>query len=287
MGFPKRPNIRKIWRALVPALLLAGTGFSQEVSFKLSGGFSLVQGDDYNRGIAGENAYLRDTSASLSGDYKPLRGGPIGQFEIVTHWGRRLSVGLGGGYFRLTRTSEVTEDGSTSRLKPDGWSLPLFLVLYFRFPLSAVLDIEAFAGPVFQVVQFGVERRTVSPVEGLDVTETFKASQTGLGVQGGLGLALRMGGSLSLVAGALYRTLEITGLTGNWALLGTSAAGMVNQSGSESHYWAYDLTEGGKTYFRTGFFDKNGPAGAGISNVRKVKLDFSGFSVLSGIRISL
>jgi hypothetical protein len=216
-----------------------------------------------------------------------LWGGPLGQFEIVTHWGSRISVGLGGGYYRLTRRSQTTLDGSTSTLMPDSWSLPLFVNLYFRFPIAAGANLEVFAGPAFQVVQFGVERRTESSAEALDVTESFKASQIGLGVQGGVSLNLKIGRALALVVDGLYRTVEITDLTGNWALLGSSASGTINQSSSEYYFWAYDLQSGDKTYFRTGFFSKNGPAGEGISNVRKVSLNFSGFSVLTGIRFSL
>jgi hypothetical protein len=274
--------------AALPAL--AG----DQVSFKLLGGLARIQGDDYNKGILGAYELARDTSDSLSGGYGRLGSGWILQGEIVNSWGPHIGVGLGGAYYRMSNTDGLSGVASvpdpsyafTSTYAPKVSVIPLFLNVHYLTRLAPAVSLDLFAGPVFEIVQFSFARNATSSLDSLTETETFNASGTALGLQGGLGVGLRLVRGVTLVADGLFRAARLTDLSGNWFLSSTTSSGTVTQSNSSYYLWSYDYMAGG-VYHRIGFFDSNGPSGDGISGARKARLNLSGFVALIGLRFAI
>jgi hypothetical protein len=275
-------------------LLASSLAYSQQVSFKLLGGPTWIQGDDYNKGVAGEMEFIRDTMSDVSGAFQKLKKGTNFQFEIITHWGRRIATGLGGGYYQLGHHDRVASQGiaedvpftTDSTFQPQLSVIPFYLNIYYKIRLTSRAGLDVFAGPLFQIVQFSFERQTTSTVNSFSEKETFRAAAPSLGFQAGISLSYKLISGIALITDILYRSATATNLTGNWSLFSTSATGTVNNSSAEYYYYYYDYSQG-KNYPRVGFFDKNGPAGDGISGIRKAHIDLSGLTAMIGVKIDI
>jgi hypothetical protein len=280
------------------ALLVAATVVpalpQEQVSFKLLGGLAWVQGDDYNEGVAGAYQYAKDASDSLTGGYKNLRSGQDFQAEIVNYWGSHIGIGIGGGYYRVTNTSGVTGTASvpdptyqfSSVYTPKVSAIPFFVNLHYKVRLAPRIGLDVFAGPVFQVVQFGFRREATASLNSLSELETFNASGTALGLQGGLSLSLRIFRGIAIVADGFFRSSKISNIKGNWFLNSTSSSGTVTNSSSSYYLWYYNNTAG-SVYHRIGFFDSSGPSGEGVSGARKADLNLSGLAAMIGLKFSI
>lgn len=284
--------MKRCFFGLIMFALVAIAAYPQAVSLKLTGGLTWVNGGDYNLGLSGENRLLGDTLSAMSGAYQPLNNGFHGQVEIMHNLNPHLAVGLGGGYYRVSREGRVTGNGlvlgipfsldSTVTAKVS--VIPFFINLHYLTRLASRLSLDLFAGPVFEVVQFNFQNSSTTTLLSAQTTETFTASQTAFGGQAGLGLDFEIIKGVSIAAEGLYRYAKITDLQGNWALLGTSSLGPVNKTSSVSDMWFYRLTAG-STYDQFGFFDTV-PQGASISGARRAEIDLSGFTATAGVKFS-
>lgn len=284
--------------ASVTALLLAAAAVpalpQEQLSFKILGGLAKVQGGDYNKGILGAYEFTRDTSDSLLGSYKTLKSGPDLQIEIVNYWGSHIGVGIGGGYYRVTNTSGVTGTTSgpgpiypfASTYTPKISAIPFFVNLHYKVRLASRTGLDVSAGPVFQVIQFGFRREATSPHDSLSELETFNASGTALGFQGGLSLSFQIIRGIAIVADGFYRSSKITNLKGNWFLSTTTTSGTVTNSSASYYLWFYNDSQG-TVYPRIGFFDSAGPTGGTVSGARKADLNLSGVVGMIGLKFSL
>jgi hypothetical protein len=274
--------------------VLAAPAFAQQISFKLTGGWTTIQGDDYKSGTAGRMDLLRAASSNVSGEFGSLTNGAVFQAEIITHWGPRLAVGFGGGYYQIGRDDLVTNtapaaDAVTTvetRVKPQISAIPFFLNAHYKMSLGRKTGLDIFAGPVFQIAQFTCERNAASTADPLTEVETFKAAVPTLGLQAGISLTLSLGHGISLVADGLYRYEKAYRFVGNWTYYGTSSAGETSGTSSEYYLWYYDYAGAG-SYPLVGFFDVNGPTGPDISNARRAEINLSGFTFAAGIKIDL
>jgi hypothetical protein len=282
--------------ALALALILAAAVLApaQQVSFKLMGGLSWINGSDYNDGIAGDFALFRATSTTVSGSFANLTGGAHFQAELITHINGWLAVGLGGGYYRVSNTSTVSSGGlatdgtpytATSTLSPQVSVIPFSLNVHYFADLGPKLKIDAYAGPVFFIVQTHIENPGTLTTANTSTLELFTASASTLGAQAGLGLSYQLMRRISILVDASYHFGSYTDIQGNWVKNTTSDAGFTSLSSDSYFMWSYNYTQGA-TYQQYGFFDANGPTGAGISKARKTKIDISGLMISAGVRIS-
>jgi len=286
--------MRKAWLSAFFLLIAAALAYPQQVSYKLMGGLTWFNGDDYNRGILNENKYLKDTTQTMSGAYQELKSGQNLQAEILVFANRHIAVGFGGGYYHSSRESTVQTSGlqgglpfdSVSTFRPNLSVIPLFVNIHYMTRLASRLNLDIFAGPLYQVVQFKFKGALTTSLDAVNQIETFTASVTSFGAQGGLGLSFEIFRGVALVAEGCYRYGITTHLFGNWSLLGSSASGPISQSSSEYYMWSYDDTPAA-TYSRIGFFDKNGPTGNFVSNAEKSDLHLSGITALAGLKFSI
>ena len=283
--------MRKTILTISLLLMATASARSQLVSFKLMGGLSWINGNDYNQGIAGENKYIKDNSSAMTGAYKELKNSMNIQAEIIVYANSHLAVGFGGGYYRLRNESTVRVQGVQSGLpfdsesicKPSLSVIPLFVNIYYLTKLGAHVDFNIFAGPLFQVVQYNFKNQSTMSLSALSQALTYRSSSTTLGGQAGLGLNFNILPGIALAVEGCYRYGKISNLVGNWAVIGNSSSGPINQSSAEYYFWAYHDTSGGG-YPRTGFFDKNGPKGGSVSGARKAEINLSGITVSGGIK---
>jgi hypothetical protein len=284
---------KAIWSIGV-LLIVATLAYPQQVSFKLKGGLSWINGDDYNKGIAGENQYIKDTSSTMSGAYAELRSGMNFEAEIIVHMGPRFAFGFGGGYYRLQNDSTVTSHGvlsdapfdAVSTYKPRLSTIPLYVNIHYLAPLTSQMKLDIYAGPLFQIVQYTFENPSTTTISSVNQILTFTSSTTSFGFQGGVGLSYTITPGLSLIAETCYRYGTVFDLSGNWVVIGTSDAGAINNSSDSYYMWVYNYTQGG-TYTRIGYSDVNGPTGSGVSNASKAVIRMSGITATIGVKFSL
>ena len=280
--------------ALALALILAAAVLApaQQVSFKLMGGFSWINGSDYNDGIAGDFALIRATSTTVSGSFANLTNGAHFQAELITHINGWLAVGLGGGYYRVSNTSKVSYAGlaadgttysATSTLSPQISVIPFFLNVHYFAALSPKLKLDIYAGPVFFIVQTHIENPGTLTSANTSTLELFTASASTLGAQAGVGLAYQLSRRFHVIADASYHLGSYTDIQGNWVKNTTSDAGFTSLSSDSYYMWTY--TQNG-SYAQYGFAGTAGPTGDGISNARHTKIDISGLVISAGVRIS-
>jgi len=284
--------MRKAVLFLSILFIAAAAAYPQLISFKLTGGLTWISGDDYNKGVAGRNQYIRDTTTTMSGAYKELTGGLNLLGEIIVHTRSHWAVGFGGGYYSLGNESTVTSQGVpadtpfnfTSTFKPKLSVIPLYINLHYFTRLASKAKLDLYAGPLFQVVQFSFENPSTLSIDTVSQTVTYTASQTSFGFQAGLGLSYDLMSGVALIVDGCYRYGKATNLMGNWAVLGTSATGTINSSSAEYYAWAYDYAPAGK-YSLLDFFDNNGPTGEFITNARKADIRLSGVTASAGLKI--
>jgi hypothetical protein len=265
------------------------------LSYKLTGILAGISGGEYNDGIRGENGYLAAASTSLTGAYKEIKRGLGFQLEVILPLGRRFGVGVGGGYFRIRGEGSVEYTGLSDGTAFDAAStmtsrlsvLPFFVNLHYTHEFGPRLSLDAYAGPLFQIVQFNADNPSTSTLLATDQTVTFTATQTSLGLQAGIGAAYRLTKGIAVIADALYRSGSVSDLKGNWTAVGTNADGTIAGSSDAYYLWDFDATAGGKTFTRTGFYDTDGPKDLDAFNARKASIGLDGLSFQAGIRISL
>lgn len=275
------------------AALAAAPADKPLVSYKLTGLWPGISGGEYNDCILGENGYLKAVSSSMNGAYEELGRGLGFQIEVILPLGRSLGVGVGGGYYRIRSEGTVQYAGIVGDIAFNAEStlvsrlsvLPFFLNLHYTRTLGPRLTLDAFAGPLFQIVQFNADNPSTTTLLQAEQTITFTATKTSLGLQAGLGASYRLFKGISLVLDAIYRTGKVTDLKGNWTQVGADANGAFAGSSDAYYLWAYDLAAGG-TYQRAWFFGENGPNVAGAANARKAAIGLSGLSAQAGLRIS-
>lgn len=283
--------MKKVILSLTVLLIAAALAYPQNIVFKLSGGLSWLNGSDLNAGLAGETEAIKAASQTVSGGFEALRSGLSGQLEIITMINARLGVGLAGGYYRVSKIGQIGSHGLAGDGTPydatAGYNarvsvLPFGINIHYMVPVGSRFTLDAYAGPVFSIVQFNAANPTTSTIGNVHQLVTFTASQTALGAQIGLGLAFRLLPGLNLIADGFCRMEKIGNLQGNWAQSGTSDAGDLAGSSSEYYLWTYQSAG----IQRIGFFDKNGPTDAAATAARKAEIGLSGLALTAGVRFS-
>jgi hypothetical protein len=283
--------MKKTILSLSVLLAAAALAYPQNVVFKLNGGFSWLNGSDLNAGLAGETEAVKAAAQTAAGGFEALNNGLGGQLEIITLINARLGVGLVGGYYRVSRVSQISSHGLAGDGTPydatAGYNtrvsiLPFGINIHYMVPLGARVTLDAYAGPVFSIVQFNAANPSTTTIAHVNQLITFTASRTALGGQVGFGLAYRLLPGLSLIADGFYRIQKVGNLQGNWAQSGTSDAGDLAGSSSTYYLWTYQNSG----IQRIGFFDSNGPSGAAITGAREAEINLSGLALAAGIRFS-
>ena len=283
--------MKKIILTLSVLLMAAVLAYPQNVVFKLGGGLSWLNGSDLNAGLAGETEAIKTASQTANGSFEALRNGLSGQLEIITMINARLGVGLAGGYYRVSKVSQITSHGLAGDGTPfdaaAGYNvrvsvLPFGVNVHYILPVGSRLTLDAYSGPIFSIVQLNVANPTTTTIANVRQLVTFTASRTTLGGQIGLGLVFRLLPDLALFADGFYRIEKVGSLQGNWTQSGTSDAGDLAGSSSAYFLWTYQRSG----FQRLGFFDKNGPTDAAATGARQVEIDLSGPALAAGLRFS-
>ncbi len=279
--------MKKIGIFGVVLVLIAGSA-SAAVSFKLSGGMSYLWDSDYNQGVRGAYDYYSDNFSGVSGQYRPFHLGWHFGGEVIVGLGPRFGIGLGIGYIRASRQStfgyEWWDFSEEENYKPTLSIVPLTLNLHYALPLGGPFVIDIYGGPGYYIANFQHEGTLTSNFFDYKETTTFKAQQSAMGVQGGIGLEFQLNSVLSLVVQAEGRWAQISDPTGDWTDQVDTLLASWRDQGRGRAFWCYDISAGGTDYPRIAFSETQ-PSELLFSNIRKGSIHLSGISATAGLKI--
>jgi hypothetical protein len=107
-----------------------------------------------------------------------------------------------------------------------------------------------------------------------------ETNASGLGFHGGIGLEFNLAPNIAFVIEGQGRYAKFGGFEGT-----CESSGDIEDSGKfEGTLYYYEWREEGKIY-PTVFVSSQRPPGSVFSNVREAKVDFSGFTLMAGIKI--
>jgi hypothetical protein len=270
------------------APLLAGS-----FSFKITGGVAAISGGDYNQGVQGSNDLNQASYSNVNGVFRKLNRGLNLGVEGILQLTPRLGVGLGVGYCRTREGDTVSYDWSDSfgtfhdsmTVKPDFSTIPVTLNLHYAVPLGP-FRVDLTAGAGVYLSWFNYDDQYSSTEFDWNYHYTWKAQKAAFGAQGGLGLELPLGSSLSLVLDVFGRYARLSDIKGSWTVSGSMGGFPYADSGDDHYFWYYELTSNGTVYPQTAL-QATEPKNFAISNARKGHFDFTGVAATLGFKINL
>lgn len=193
------------------------------IHLRLYGAWVTFSGGDLKEGIAG--MYDR-ASADLSASGFELREKEMNPFtsgyelggDIVYWFTPRVGVGFGGGLVRQDKWNSIlfSWPGMMGEYRMTGVpqlkAYSLRAGLFLSFPLNRRLTFCASAGPSWFSVEFRYTGQVQTPVIIDSIHQEAKASHWG--VQGGIGLEIRMNRRLSFILAAMGRYATISSFEG-------------------------------------------------------------------------
>jgi hypothetical protein len=321
--------------AALAATLAAPAAAAVKLSIRLNGGAAwLLDGaGDLERFRKGENALADDWAGddfrTASFSWKKLSTIPELSGELIIHLGPRLGIGIGVGYLEARAKADYataysqswslawgnfleTEDYAIKRdLRAS--AIPVTLSLHYATPLSSRLNLTAQAGigyyfgrlkhvcDVTDAYFYGYESEDFFDQKAY-YDETARTADEAtcntLGFQGGLGLEMLLGRSLSLGFELYGRFVNFSGFKGDSAYEATSRERFWHEtlgwwfdetsttaSGEtgDLYYWDWHSDYYGRDYAALGV-RATAPAGAGILSVRKAEVNLNRIGLLVTLR---
>lgn len=274
---------------LLIALVASPAAGADRLSFKLTGGFNYTVFGDINDAARGELYYWRDDVVRLGGSYvdrlKPLHTSPVYVVDLVYRINSQFSLGIGVGYVRAKNRSEITllwplEPESRAGYYPDVRAIPLRLSVLQSVPLSQEMKLVFGAGGDIYFAQF----RSSDLPGGAGNVNRQEASAVGVGLRYGVGLDVKITKLLGLVLEGEGRYAKIGGFRGT---LDSAGSTLPYEEKGALYYMVFMGGPGNLTPYPSVLIQETRPSADVYSDVRKARADFSGFSLLAGIRISL
>ena len=193
------------------------------IHLKLRGAWVTFSGGDIDRGTAG--MYDRQIAEITSAGFEPGKNGKESfrtgyelTGDIVYNFTPRIGIGVGGSLVRGHQESSLLFHwpGSPYEYRlmglPEMKILSLRLGLFYAIPLNRLLTVCVSAGPEYHFADYKYGGNLTTPYSASSLTHRTKARQ--LGIQGGLGLEIRMNERLAFIIEAFGRYAKISGFEG-------------------------------------------------------------------------
>ncbi len=271
----------------------AGAGASRSASkfsIKLYGGYSRIAAADVNTGsdfyFELLEFYQAQGMGTITDGYDPLHGGYNLGADFIFQITPRIGIGLGAGYMRNSAESlaTFTQDPFEVDILAESTitAIPIRLGLFLTFPLGGKLNLTADAGAAYYA------RLKLEAMQGMDYPDgtwlhrTLSGERSGfanLGFHGSLGVEYKLSPMMGFFVEVLGRYASFKNFE---SVIGTTVA----------NGGLPDTTEG-KLYIATEDIDGTPitlftiveTGGTVDPTYREPKIDLSGFSLQTGIRI--
>ncbi len=256
------------------------------ISVRIGGGFLFFGSGDISEGALGEfdryAAYVRSSGYQVTFEERQeIKSGYDITGDIIYRLGRRLGVGLRFDYIHSYPSSALrfSTPGDIHDYTLD--TTPLIDAyairpgVYYERPINRWLSFLANGGPGIYFVKYEFARRFIEPGREDDIHQKVTAARFGL--QGGLGLELKLDRRAGLFVEVQGRYARITSLEGtewlyiwdNYVVTDTATEGYLYRAEADGYPIVTVMDEGA----------------AGGANDGRAVLDLSGVSFAAGVRI--
>lgn len=279
---------------------LTSTGIGQTQDFikgfslKFTGGYGTMATGDYNTAGKDQEQLFDDFSAlsgaTKTGEFKKLNMGLEFEGELIMNLGGTFGIGVGFGYIRRSNESEIGISiaglGSTTySYAPIITVTPVNLSLYFFPPAAPSLNFYLYGGVGYYMGKVtSTLRGEFQEVGFLAIwaeTES-ELKDKGLGFHAGAGLEFNIAPKIAIFIEGKGRYCKLKSWEGDSTE--TASDGWTeSESGTMWYYEAQNL-DTGKWYSRIAL-QEDKPSGAGIRDIREFKVNLTGISLRTGIRI--
>lgn len=256
----------------------------QRFSLRLLGGMGILSPEDINRGIEGWNDFLADLwEVFQEGEVKPINLGYEFGGDIVINVTPNFGIGIGAGYIQGAKTSEQTFSsdygvGGTITNKPKIRAIPIKLSLFYTLPLNNSVNVVFNGGGGLYFAKYSYNFRV--DANGFLMEGNQDASANGFGFHGGIGFEFNLAPNIAFILEGQGRYAKIDGFEGE-SVYSETGDSPYTEEGTLYYVEGSDM---GKTY-RIVYIYEEKPSGVGIIKVREATVDFSGFTLMAGIKI--
>ena len=285
------------------SLCLAGRAYDsgKRVSFKLSVGNSNIPLGDFN--ILGESIEARfdDLTAgwlgTKRGGFNPIESEGVAYgFENMLHLSPNFALSFGLGYSQRSKGSLMNIEDETigyydAYYKPKISVFAYSISLYFFQPINSWLNVFVnsgvglYHGSLLLNFWYAYDESGV-----LSYTEEGEvvAKDNAFGLRAGIGFEMNLGSFISLFVEGRGRSCRVKSWDGNWNYTLWGAEIGMSKNTSAGKAWVLEQYDPVLTrWYSLIKVADDIPASPEIRNVREIKIDLSGFSVLAGIRIKI
>jgi hypothetical protein len=232
---------------------------------------------------------------TVEGEAQAMHWGADFGADVVYYLNPRLGVGLGVGSVLAgksgvrSRIMITSPDASWTIDRENSFSaIPVRFGVFYDLVQAGRFSLAANAGLGLYFAKWKELENYNSESSGIPFDGRYETNMhaTRLGFHGGLSLEYRLSRGISLVVEGFGRYARFSGFQGSWRQ--TNSGGLDVTYEGKLYY--YEWEENGKTYSWIEFFEKDPKetnTSTPIKNSRLAVIDFSGFSLRAGIKITL
>ena len=259
---------------------------SKKINFavKLSAGMNYLALGDPNKGVKGWYDNWSQGDDFVQGEAKPIHLCFDFEGDFIFNITPQIGIGIGAGYIQRARTSEVTirfgecpERNAARKLKIS--AIPIRLGVFYTLSMNKMINIVFNAGAGLYLAKYSCNKEAIL-TGGRVINQT--ANGSGFGFHTGVGFEFNLSSNFAFVIEVQARYAKIGGFEGTIKYYYGCPPEYMEQ-GKLYYYEIKGLTD---TYAHI-IVSEEKPGGYGISNVRKARVDFSGFALRAGIKIKL
>jgi hypothetical protein len=274
--------------AILLFLLSSGFGRPEKLALKFSGGLSYLLVGDINRGIQGYFDYQKDMFIGLPlmpirGDAKPIHLGFDFQGDILINIKPKIWIGLGTGYIRCGNTSEISYFQIKGSHEVRISAVPVRLGISYLLLGNETFRLFLNAGAGLYFADYQYDKL---PIGAGEVVLHQTAKGKGFGLHGGLGGELKLTRRLAFILETQARYAKVGRLRGTMEY--QILPRYLHVEKGPLYFWESLVYVGHEGRFvgkyPQVYISQEKPSGPYVTNVREAKIDFSGLSLMGGIK---
>lgn len=270
------------------------------LGIKLTGGLAYLYGGDASVNRKSWDAYWRErarqpeSGISMEGGTQSINQGMNWEGDVVYYLNPRLGIGIGAGYLRASKEKDEGRivvhwpDNTRTYNRGNEFSVvPIKLGIFYNLLQSRKFNLFLNAGVGYYLAEWEESEEYTSQSSGASYWGTYetKVHAGGFGFHGGLGLEYRIFRNIALVVEGFGRYARFSGFEGEYREKHPGVD--VKDEGKLYYYeWSYNNID----YPWVELLDRDPSEinfSSPIKNARSAVIDFSGFSLRAGIKISL
>jgi hypothetical protein len=265
----------------------------KKFSLTLSGGYGTITGGDIPKVMDGTNAKIYDLATvsdlTVVDTLEIAKWGPELEAEFLFRPTRNFGVSFGIGYLRKADDTRVAaEIEGLAGISLD-WTttykvIPLKLSGYYFFKVGSKMTAYAKAGIGYYFGRMTYTVRTEETLLGITVWDQSAGEATagGLGFHGGVGVEYPLSTAFAFFIEAAGRHVSLK----DWSVENNYSTAWESESETGTFWYAEELDTALGKYYPTLQMHEVRPADPDLRNVRAADLQFSGFALKAGVKIS-